>query len=34
MSSVRRWYIFLVATISVHAVTWAVIELLRNLLGA
>lgn len=34
MSSVRRWYIFLVATISLHAVTWAVIELLRNLLGA
>ena len=33
MSSVRRWYIFLVATISLHAVAWAVIELLRNLLG-
>ncbi|NTU79242.1 MAG: hypothetical protein HGA45_07535, partial [Chloroflexales bacterium] len=33
MSSVRRWYIFLVATISLQAVTWAVIALLRNVLG-
>ncbi|RRR67385.1 MAG: DUF3842 family protein [Candidatus Viridilinea halotolerans] len=33
MSSVRRWYIFLVATISLQAVAWAVIALLRNLLG-
>lgn len=33
MRSVRRWYIFLVATISLQAVTWAVIALLRNLLG-
>ena len=33
MSSVRRWYIFLVATISLQSVAWAVIALLRNLLG-
>jgi hypothetical protein len=33
MSNVRRWYIFLVAIISLQAVTWAVIELLRNVLG-
>jgi hypothetical protein len=33
MSSVRRWYIFLVATISLQALTWAVIALLRNVLG-
>jgi hypothetical protein len=33
MSSVRRWYLFLVATISLQAVAWAVIALLRNLLG-
>ncbi|MBC8076270.1 MAG: DUF3842 family protein [Chloroflexales bacterium] len=29
----RRWYIFLVATISVQSVAWAVIALLRNVLG-
>lgn len=33
MSGVRRWYILLVATISLQAVAWAVIALLRNLLG-
>ncbi len=33
MRSVRRWYIFLVATISLQAVAWAVIALLCNLLG-
>lgn len=33
MSTIRRWYLFLVTTISLQAVTWAVIELLRNLLG-
>ena len=33
MGSVRRWYLFLVATISLQSVTWAVIELLRNVLG-
>jgi hypothetical protein len=33
MSGVRRWYIFLVATISLQALAWAVIALLRNMLG-
>jgi len=33
MGTVRRWYLFLVATISLQSVTWAVIELLRNVLG-
>ncbi|EFO80042.1 hypothetical protein OSCT_2127 [Oscillochloris trichoides DG-6] len=33
MSNIRRWYILLVATISLHAVAWAVIALLRNVLG-
>lgn len=33
MRSVRRWYIFLVAAISLQAVTWAVIALLRTVLG-
>ena len=32
MSTVRRWYIYLVSAISLQAVTWAVIALLRNLL--
>ena len=32
MSTVRRWYIFLVSIISLQAVTWAVITLLQNLL--
>lgn len=31
MATVRRWYIFLVAAISLQAVTWAVIGLFRNL---
>ncbi|MBX0329092.1 hypothetical protein K2Z83_15550, partial [Oscillochloris sp. ZM17-4] len=33
MNSVRRWYIFLVATISLQSVAWALIALLRNVLG-
>lgn len=33
MGTVRRWYLFLVATISLQAVTWALIALLRNILG-
>jgi hypothetical protein len=32
MSTVRRWYIFLVCAVSLQAVTWAVIALLRGLL--
>jgi hypothetical protein len=32
MSTVRRWYIYLVSAISLQAVTWAIIVLLRNLL--
>ncbi|MBL1162248.1 MAG: hypothetical protein D8M52_11175, partial [Chlorobi bacterium] len=32
MATVRRWYMFLVAAISLQAVTWAVIALFRNLL--
>ena len=32
MTSVRRWYIFLVCAISMQSVTWASISLLRNLL--
>ncbi len=31
MFTVRRWYIYLVNTISLQAVTWAIISLLRNL---
>ena len=31
MSSVRRWYVYLVSAISLQAATWAVIALLRNL---
>jgi len=31
MSTVRRWYIYLVSAISLQAVTWAMIALLRNL---
>jgi len=31
MSTVRRWYIYLVSAISLQATTWAVIALLRNL---
>ncbi|MBU0702652.1 MAG: DUF3842 family protein [Chloroflexi bacterium] len=31
MSTVRRWYIYLVSAISLQAVTWAIIALLRNL---
>jgi hypothetical protein len=31
MSSVRRWYIYLVTAISLQAVAWAIIALLRNL---
>jgi hypothetical protein len=33
MGTVRRWYLFLVATISLQAVTWALIALLRTILG-
>jgi uncharacterized protein DUF5671/uncharacterized protein DUF3842 len=32
MSSVRRWYIYLVSAISLQGVAWAIIALLRNLL--
>ncbi len=32
MTTVRRWYVYLVSAISLQAVTWAVIALLRNLL--
>ena len=32
MSSIRRWYIYLVSAISLQAVAWAIIALLRNLL--
>lgn len=32
MFTVRRWYIFLVNAVSLQAVTWAIIALLRNLL--
>ncbi|MBT3337182.1 MAG: DUF3842 family protein [Anaerolineae bacterium] len=31
MSNARRWYIYLVSAISLQAVTWAIIALLRNL---
>ena len=31
MSSVRRWYIYLINAISLQAVVWAMISLLRNL---
>jgi len=31
MSTVRRWYLYIVCAISLQAVTWAVIALLRNL---
>lgn len=34
MSSVRRWYIFLVCAVSLQSVVWAGISLLRNLLIA
>ena len=32
MSNARRWYIYLVSAISLQAITWAIIALLRNLL--
>jgi hypothetical protein len=32
MATVRRWYIYLVSAVGLHAVTWATITLLRNLL--
>lgn len=32
MVKIRRWYIFLVSAISLNAVVWAIIELLRQLL--
>ncbi|MFN2103811.1 MAG: DUF5671 domain-containing protein, partial [Candidatus Promineifilaceae bacterium] len=32
MSSFRRWYFYVVSAISLQAVTWAAIALLRNLL--
>jgi hypothetical protein len=31
MENVRRWYIYLSSAVALHAVTWAVISLLRNL---
>jgi hypothetical protein len=31
MSNIRRWYLYIVCAISLQAVTWAVIALLRNL---
>jgi len=34
MNTARRWYIYLVCAISLQAVTWAVIALLRNLLAS
>jgi hypothetical protein len=33
MNAARRWYIYLVCAISLQAVTWAVVALLRNLLA-
>jgi hypothetical protein len=33
MNTARRWYIYLVCAVSLQAVTWAVIALLRNLLA-
>jgi hypothetical protein len=33
MLTIRRWYLFLVCAISLNAVAWVVIALLRNLLG-
>jgi len=33
MNTARRWYIYLVCAISLQAVTWALIALLRNLLA-
>ena len=33
MSSLRRWYFYVVSAIALQAVTWAVIALLRNLLN-
>ena len=32
MSNARRWYIYLVSAITLQAITWAIIALLRNLL--
>jgi len=32
MSSIRRWYVYLISAISLQAVTWALISLLRDLL--
>ena len=32
MFTVRRWYIYIVSAISLQAVAWAIIALLRNLL--
>jgi hypothetical protein len=34
MAATRRWYIYLVCAISLQAVAWAIIALLRNLLGS
>lgn len=34
MAATRRWYIYLVCAISLQSVTWAIITLLRNLLGS
>ena len=31
MSNVRRWYIYIVCAVSLQAVAWAIIALLRNL---
>ena len=32
MSNVRRWYIYLICAITIDAVVWSVISLLRNLI--
>jgi hypothetical protein len=34
MAATRRWYIYLVCAVSLQAVAWAIIALLRNLLGS
>ncbi|HKZ03481.1 MAG TPA: DUF5671 domain-containing protein, partial [Pyrinomonadaceae bacterium] len=33
MASTRRWYIYLVCAVSLQSIAWAMIALLRNLLG-
>ena len=34
MAATRRWYIYLVCAVSIQSVVWAVIALLRNLIGS